>query len=211
MGAIQSQSLQFSEWLFHIVRILNPESSRPVIIRQPMPYNLMPYKGTRYARFVTIRRGGTLSDEHHRLMALWAAKCAEHVLHLFEDNHTKDCRPQRAIEQARAWARGEITMTQAREAAFEAHRAAREAEGAAKEAARAAGHAVAVAHMADHELGAAAYAIRAVMEAGDSATKENRRKQELEWQKAQLPDEIKDLVLDDMKWRNAKCWSLFDD
>ena len=35
-------------------------------------------------RFVTIRRGGTLTDSDHQLLALWAASCAEHVLHLFE-------------------------------------------------------------------------------------------------------------------------------
>src|SRR6185312_4212809 len=31
-------------------------------------------------RFVTIRRGGTLTDADHHLLALWAASCAEHVL-----------------------------------------------------------------------------------------------------------------------------------
>ncbi len=35
-------------------------------------------------RFVTIRRGGTLTDADHKLLALWAASCAEHVLGLFE-------------------------------------------------------------------------------------------------------------------------------
>ena len=35
-------------------------------------------------RFVTIRRGGTLTDSDHHLLALWAAACAEHVLDLFE-------------------------------------------------------------------------------------------------------------------------------
>ena len=31
-------------------------------------------------RLVTIRRGGTLTDADHHLLALWAATCAEHVL-----------------------------------------------------------------------------------------------------------------------------------
>ena len=35
-------------------------------------------------RFITIRRGGTLETSDHRLLALWAADCAEHVLPLFE-------------------------------------------------------------------------------------------------------------------------------
>ena len=52
-------------------------------------------------RFVTIRRGGTLTDTDHRLLALWAADCAEHVLHLFEAEQPSDPRPRRAIEHAR--------------------------------------------------------------------------------------------------------------
>src|SRR6202171_851153 len=67
-------------------------------------------------RFVTIRRGGTLTDSDHRLLALWAASCAEHVLDRFESTRPEDPRPRQAIEQARAWVRGEITMSQARTA-----------------------------------------------------------------------------------------------
>src|ERR1700682_4687711 len=65
-------------------------------------------------RFVTIRRGGTLTDSDHQLLALWAASCAEHVLDRFESARPKDPRPRQAIEEARAWVRGEITMSQAR-------------------------------------------------------------------------------------------------
>jgi hypothetical protein len=171
---------------------------------------IMNDKGSRDPRLVTVRRGGTLKDADHRLLALWAAACAEHVLHFFEHAHPTDQRPRRAIEQARTWARGEITMTQARTAAFAAHDAAREASGAAKEAARAAGHAVAVAHMADHELGAAAYAVRAVRAAAHPNDRDDAGRAECRWQRTQLPVEIDDLVLDDERLRNKKCWSLFD-
>ena len=75
-------------------------------------------------RFVTIRRGGTLTDSDHQLLALWAASCAEHVLDLFESAQPEDPRPRQAIEQARAWVRGEITMSQARTAAGHAIAAA---------------------------------------------------------------------------------------
>ena len=112
-------------------------------------------------RFITIRRGGTLTDNDHQLLALWAAVCAEHVLHLFEAAQPSDPRPRQAIALARAWARGEITMTQARNAAGHAMGAARELRGAARDAAYAAGQAAAVAHVAAHELDAAAYAIKA--------------------------------------------------
>src|SRR5437763_16914403 len=63
-------------------------------------------------RFVTIRRGGTLTDSDHQLLALWAALCAEHVFDLFESARPEDPRARRASEHARAWARGEGTMTQ---------------------------------------------------------------------------------------------------
>lgn len=171
---------------------------------------IMYNKGSRDPRLITVRRGGTLQDADHRLLALWAAACAEHVLGLFEQAHPGDGRPRRAIQQARAWAHGEITMTHAREAAFAAHAAAREVSGAAREAARAAGHAVAVAHMADHELGAAAYAIRAVRAAADPHDRDDEGRTECHWQREQLPAAIRDLVLDDERLRNTKCWSLFD-
>jgi len=160
-------------------------------------------------RFITIRRGGTLTDSDHHLLAVWAADCAQHVIHLFEQIQPGDDRPRRAIEQGRAWARGEITVTQARAAAFAAHAAAREVSGAAKEAAHAAGHAVAVAHVAAHELGAAAYAIRAARAAAPEDKREEAGRLECQWQRAQLPSEIRELVLDDQRLRNAKCWFLF--
>ncbi len=50
-------------------------------------------------RFITIRRGGTLTDSDHRLLAVWAAVCAEHVLHLFESVQPADPRPRQVIAQ----------------------------------------------------------------------------------------------------------------
>ena len=161
-------------------------------------------------RFITIRRGGTLTDSHHRLLALWAATCAEHALHLFESLHPADPRPRRAIAQARAWTRGEITMTQARTAAGHAMAAARDLRGAAREAAYAAGQAAAVAHVAAHELGAAAYAIKAARAAVVASERDRAGRLECGWQREQLPDAIRQLVLDDQRLRNAICWFVFD-
>ncbi|HEV3103459.1 MAG TPA: hypothetical protein VG426_14115, partial [Candidatus Dormibacteraeota bacterium] len=89
-------------------------------------------------RFVTIRRGGTLTDSDHHLLALWAASCAEHVLDRFESARPDDPRPRQAIEQARAWVRGEIKMSQARAAGGHSMAAARDLSGAARHAAYAA-------------------------------------------------------------------------
>ena len=161
-------------------------------------------------RFITIRRGGTLTDSDHRLLALWAAACAEHVLHHVESVQPSDPRPRQAIEQARAWARGAITMSQARAAAGHAMAAARALSGAARHAAFSAGQAAAVAHVAAHELGAAAYAIKAVRVAAPGGEGESAGRRECRWQRAQLPDVIRELVLDDQRLRNAICWSVFD-
>jgi hypothetical protein len=160
-------------------------------------------------RLVTIRRGGSLTDADHRLLALWAAACAERVLELFESVVPRDARPRQAIEHARSWARGEVTMTQARAAGGHAMAAARNLQGAARHAAYAAGQAAVVAHVAAHELGAAAYAIKAVRASaadGDSTVAGQR---ECHWQRAQLPEAIRDLVLDDQRLRNDICWSVF--
>ncbi len=161
-------------------------------------------------RFITIRRGGTLSDADHRLLALWAAACAEHVLHLFESVQPDDPRPRQAIGQARAWLRGEITMSQARAAAGHANAAARDLSGAARHAAYAAAQAAAVAHVAAHELGAAAYAIKAARAAVPPGEGERAGRLECRWQRDQLPDAIRELVLDDQRLRNDICWSVFD-
>lgn len=120
--------------------------------------------------------------QHHKLLATWAADCAEHVLPAFERHHPWDDRPRKAIEGARAWAKGRIRMTTVRKLALRAHAAAREATDLkAIAAARAAGHAVATAHVAAHAQHAAAYALKA---AADPAT-------EWDWQMQHLPDALK--------------------
>jgi len=179
----------------------------------------------RDSRFITIRRGGTLTDARHYLLALWAAQCAEHVLLCFEKECPDDFRPRKAIELARSWACGEITVTEPKVGAYHANAAARDAKDAlgpaARDAARfaalSAGQAAAVAHVAAHELGAAAYAIRAAMAVGGdtdadgdaNSAKRERGFKECAWQQEQLPDEIRELVLDDQKNRNDICWRVF--
>ena len=88
--------------------------------------------------------------------------------------------------------------------------AARELSGAARHAAYAAGQTAAVAHVAAHELGAAAYAIKAVQAAAPKGESESAGRWECQWQREQLPEAIRDLVLDDQRLRNDICWSVFD-
>jgi hypothetical protein len=170
----------------------------------------MIFSKERDQRLITIRRGGTLEDADHYLLALWAAACAEHVLPFFEQAQPGDDRPRRALELAHAWVRGEVRMSEARAAAGHANAAARDLSGPAREAAHAAGQAAAVPHVADHALGAAAYAIRAVRAAAPKAERDAAGRLECRRQRAQLPDRIRELVLDDQRRRNEVCWCLFE-
>lgn len=160
-------------------------------------------------RLVTIRRGGLLTDADHRQLALWAAACAEHVLHLFEREQPSDGRPREAIEAARAWARGELAMMEARARGGHAMGAARPRQGPARFAAYAAGQAACVGHVAEHDLGAAAYAIKAARSATPDDLSAGRL--ERDWQRDQLHESIRALVLEDQARRNAICWSVFED
>jgi hypothetical protein len=69
---------------------------------------------------------------------------------------------------------------------------------------------VAVSHVPAHELGAAAYAIRAARAAAPEGEREQTGRLECQWQRAQLPEEVRELVLDDQRLRNEVCWSVFD-
>jgi hypothetical protein len=167
---------------------------------------------TRDKRFITIRRGGVLTDDDHHLLALWAAECAEHVLSVFEDVCPNDDRPRRAVDATRAWVDGRIKMSESKEFAGASQNAAKEMKGvseAARMAALSAGQAAVVAHVAAHELGTAAYAIRAIMESVPKPEREAARIRERDWQRGRLPEHIRDLVLDDQRLRNDICWFVF--
>ncbi len=101
-------------------------------------------------------------------------------------------------------------MMQARAAGGHAMAAARDLRGAPRHAAFAAGQAAVVAHLAAHDLGAAAYAIKAVRSAAPDAQSEAAGRRECRWQRDQLPAAIRELVLDDQRLRNDICWSVFD-
>jgi len=136
-----------------------------------------------------------LDEGDHRSLALWAADCAEHVLPYFEEMCPEDDRPRKAVEAGRAWARGEMTVSEARAAAFAAHAAAREArQAAARAAARAAGHAAATAHVAGHADHAAAYAATAATRAADPEAAAAAAAKERDWQYRHLPKPLRPLV-----------------
>jgi hypothetical protein len=160
---------------------------------------------------ITVRRGGTLTDDDHRLLALWAVACAEHVLPLFEAERPDDPTLRTTLEVARGWVRGEVPMKEAHQQAFRANAAGKGLPDPARFAALAAGQAVAVAHVAAHDLGAAAYAIRAAAAAAPPAEQEAARDGERRWQRERIPAHLRDSVLADQRARSAICWGVFDD
>jgi hypothetical protein len=146
-------------------------------------------------RFIAEHRGGPLKKEQHYQLMKWGCDCAEHVLSLFGEKI--DERLTHALIVGKAWTRGQVSVGDARKASLDAHAVARESANATAIAvALAVGHAVATAHMADHSLGAAWYALKATKSAGKSAEAERG------WQNEQLPSEIKTLVLTARARRN---------
>ncbi|MBN1859993.1 MAG: hypothetical protein JW840_00875 [Candidatus Thermoplasmatota archaeon] len=142
----------------------------------------------RDTRFVAEHRGGPLKKKQHYQLIQWACDCAEHVLPLF--GKKTDERLKNALVVAYEWKAGNASTGKARKASVDAHAVARESSNRTGIAvARSVGHAVATAHMADHSLGAAWYALKAVKSAGKTIDEEKK------WQDEQLPSEIKQLVL----------------
>ncbi|MGP9536986.1 putative immunity protein [Brachybacterium sp. AOP43-C2-M15] len=127
------------------------------------------------------------------------------MLGLFASERPEDRRPRTAVDAVRAWARGEMPMMRARALGGHAMGAARPLQGAARWAAYAAGQAACVGHVAEHDLGAAAYALKAVRSAhGDDALRRERT-----WQRDRLPADVRELVLEDQGRRDPICWSVF--
>ena len=146
-------------------------------------------------RFIAEHRGGPLKKKQHYQLITWACDCSENVLHLFGD--TVDERLTNALKVANEWKKGNASVGDARKASMGAIAVAREeANPTAIAVARSVGHAVATAHMADHSLGAAWYALKAVKNAGGSIDAERK------WQDEKLPLEIKELVISARKIKN---------
>jgi len=136
-----------------------------------------------------------LSEADRRIVAAWAADCAERVLPLFEAEASDDDRARDAIARARAFSRGELGAAEEIRRRFVAGRAAASAQTpAGVAAARAAAQASGVAHMGAHALGAAAYAAKAAgLAAADrtGAADPAAIDAEIAWQLARLSPEVR--------------------
>lgn len=139
-------------------------------------------------RFIAEHRDGPLKIEQHRQLMAWGCACAGHILPLFGD--VMDERLIHALFVAKEWERGNASVGEARKASVGCIAVANElSDPVAIAVARAVGHTVATAHMADHSLGPAWYALKAVRKAGMPIDEERK------WQDDQLPPEIRELVL----------------
>lgn len=135
----------------------------------------------------------TLSEDDRRIVALWAADCADRVVTMFEAEAPTDGRPADGIARTRAFGRGELdTAGQIRDR-FVAGRAAHAVAGpAAIAAARSAAQASGVCHMGAHALGAAAYAARA---AGLAATDpDDAMDAEVRWQLEHMTQPVREAL-----------------
>ncbi|UNK72609.1 hypothetical protein MNR00_14095 [Microbacterium sp. H1-D42] len=135
----------------------------------------------------------SLSLADRRVVAAWAADCAERVLALFEEQAPEDDRPRDAIARARAFSRGELDAAGEIQRRFVAGRAASAvATPSAVAAARAAAQSAGVAHMGAHALGAAAYAAKAVKSAASAASDgEAAFAAELAWQLSHASETVR--------------------
>lgn len=160
-----------------------PRSSPPASDPYQQPHKL------RRVRIMTLSPQ-TLSEADRRLVAAWAADCAERVLGLFEAEAPDDERPRAAIARTRAFARGELSTAEEIRRRFVGGVPVGAVKApAAAAAARSAGQAVAICHMGAHALGAAAYAIRAASLA--SSDRPEVTDDETRWQLNHMTAEVR--------------------
>jgi hypothetical protein len=139
-------------------------------------------------RFIAEHRGGPLTKEKHRQLMFWACQCAENVLPLLSNKI--DNRLTNAIVTAKNWTEGKASVGDARNASINCIAFANELTDPKEIAiARSVGHAIATAHMADHSIRAAEYALSAIKFANKSVNTERK------WQDKQLPEDILELVI----------------
>ena len=139
-------------------------------------------------QFVAVHRGGPLTKERHHQLVRWARECSEHVLTLIDQDI--DHRLIYALNVAKKWEQEKVTVGEARKASLGAIAVANEISNPIVIAiARSIGHTVATAHMADHSIGAAEYALKAVKLSGKSIEIERK------WQDEKLTTEISELIL----------------
>ncbi len=135
------------------------------------------------------RFSGLAAETDQQTLAIWALECTERVLPFYEDCYPNDGRPRKALDTLRDWLRtGQFSMKVIRAASLGSHAAAREvgADNPARSAARAAGQTAGTAHVKDHAMGGAMYALQAIHRASTLDDAEAAVAAEFEWQYQRL-------------------------
>jgi hypothetical protein len=160
----------------------NPEKIKPALVLRDIRRSVSEILNKPFTEHVDH----LVFKPDQKILALWAADCAEHVLPFFEEKYPDDDRPRKAVVACRQWvATGVFRMEDIRRASLDAHAAAREAEEEdVRAAAHAAGQAVATAHVPTHALGSALYGIRAA--AARSGDADDGLIRERDWQLQRL-------------------------
>lgn len=144
----------------------------------------------RNPRFVATHRGGDLTRDEHIELMQWAISCFQRVLPYYGEKLDEPMK--HAITVAEGWCEGTYRTGDAISASRSVHSLSRDiSDPVAQAVARSVGHGVATAHMADHSMGAALYAQRALKFAGKPYGDEKL------WQVKQLdrlPEDLADLV-----------------
>jgi hypothetical protein len=144
---------------------------------------------------VLEHRGGTLKKEQQKQLMKWAIDCVNHLLPLLNNNVNDKIK--NAINIGNSWIAENAKTGEAIKAAREILGYVRTLDSELEIAiTRAVGHAVAAAHMADHSMGTVKYCLNAIKIVGGSVEKE------VEWQIGAVPNELKGLVLEELKNKN---------
>lgn len=132
----------------------------------------------------------TLPEEDRQELIRWTVACAERLLPVFAADRPEDSRLSDALDGARQFAAGQLSVAPMRTLAFGCHAAARDASSpSAVAVARACGQAVAVAHMAGHSRELARYTRKAL--SGEKLD------QELDWQRTHVPSRFREYIYGD--------------
>ena len=142
--------------------------------------------------WVLEHRGGSLKIDQQKQLMKWSIECVNHLLPLLNDNINEKI--MEAITIGNNWIIGKANTGDAIKISREIIKYVRTLNNELEILiTRAAGQAVATAHMADHCMGPVYYGIKAIKINGGSIDSE------IKWQIGQLPDNIRELVVNGLK------------
>ena len=146
-------------------------------------------------KWILEHRGGCLSNEQHKQLMKWAINCVNHLLPLLNNNINEKIKE--TINIGNDWINEKAKTIDAINKSREIIKYVKTLDNELEiTITRAAGHALATAHMADHSMGPVFYGLKAIKITGGSI------ESEINWQKKNISNDIKELVLEGLKNKN---------